>query len=142
MITIVQYFTNPHTGDVKAHTTDQEMLADALLAAVQGLLVEAEVAGVYVWAADPDTGTLISGAKGGSGDGGFRAPESGTGAPTSSHREARGLDVYDSSNLLDNWIDDDCLTRHGLYREHPDATPGWCHLTTRSPGSGRRTFRP
>ena len=39
---------------------------------------------------------------------------------------------------LDDWLDDDTLERYGLYREAPDATPHWCHLTTRPPMSGRR----
>jgi hypothetical protein len=29
-----------------------------------------------------------------------------------------------------------------LYREDPGSTPGWVHLTTRAPKSGRRTFIP
>jgi hypothetical protein len=29
-----------------------------------------------------------------------------------------------------------------LWLEHPDATPGWCHLQILPPRSGRRVFYP
>ena len=93
---------------------------------------------------DPDTGSQISGSKGGAGDGGFRLPDSTTGVQSSAHKEAKAVDVYDPDNLLDKAIDknDQGLVIYDLYREHPDATPGWCHLSTRPPGSKRRTYRP
>ena len=142
MITIEQYFSKPH---IDQHTIN----ADVLLGHVNALCAEAEADGVER-CVDPDTGTEISGAKGGDGDGGFRTPGSRTGAPESSHKKAAGVDVCDPSNALDRWIDlyelpngdNSKLKAYGLYREAPDATPGWCHLTTRAPGSGRRTFRP
>jgi len=52
------------------------------------------------------------------------------------------VDVADGNGKLDETITDALLEAHGLYREHPEATPGWCHLTTRAPKSGRRTFYP
>ena len=68
----------------------------------------------------------------------------------SSHKEARAVDVYDPSDRLDEWLDtfehgdgdNTRLEQHGLYREAPASTPTWCHLTTRAPHSGRRTFAP
>lgn len=87
---------------------------------------------------NPATGTYISGQK----YGGFRPQDCPQGAPTSSHKEGRGIDIYDPHNALDNWITDARLEQFKLYREKPIATPGWCHLTDRAPGSGRRSFLP
>ena len=57
------------------------------------------------------------------------------------------IDCYDfdncpKSDTLDALITDGMLEFHGLYREHPDDTVNWCHLTDRAPKSGRRTFKP
>lgn len=143
MITADQYFT------AKPHTPEHDILADDLLARVNDLRDEAERAGIQRNIC-PNTGTEISGSKGGSGDGGFRLPSATTGAAMSSHKEARAVDVYDPGGRIDNWLDifehgngdNTKLEQHGLYRESPNATTGWCHLTTRAPHSGRRTFNP
>lgn len=144
MITVAEYF------GAKPHSNALREAAEDLLAAVNGLLVEAEEQGSCAATVCPNTGTEISGSKGGAGDGGFRLPESATGAATSSHKEARAVDVYDPVGKLDGWLDrfedgaggNSKLAEHGLYREHPGATRGWCHLTTRAPRSGKRTFQP
>lgn len=144
MITIQQYFGS------KAHTQAQEDSAIDLLERVDRLTSEAEAVGQFRRRIDPDTGSEISGSPGGAGDGGFRLPTSTTGTATSSHREARAVDVYDPANELDTWLNDfedgqggnSKLEEYGLYREHPDATIHWCHFTTRPPRSLKRTFRP
>jgi hypothetical protein len=87
---------------------------------------------------NPKTESLVSGDT----LGGFRPQNATQGAPHSSHKEARAVDVYDPGGKLDAWLNDAKLEHYGLYREHPDATQGWCHLTDRAPGSGRRTFMP
>jgi len=121
-------------------TKEQEQQAKVLLGKV-GLLCQ--YYGVMPYTC-PNTGRQISGSKGGAGDGGFRLPTSTTGAPNSSHRDAMGVDVYDPDEILDKAItkNEQGLIIHDLYREHPEATPGWCHLTTRAPASKKRTFRP
>lgn len=132
MIGLAQYFgAKPHTPEQTAAALDLLTRASAICNAVG-----------YEAPIDPDTGSQISGSRGGAGDGGFRLPTATTGRGLSSHKEARGVDLYDPENQLDERITDELLEAHGLYREHPDSTPGWCHLTTRAPGSGRRTFRP
>jgi hypothetical protein len=83
-------------------------------------------------------GTMISG----NDLGGFRPQSTKIGAPTSSHKEGRGIDIYDPDNRLDDWITDAVLELHDLYREAPSATYGWVHLTDRPPNSKRRTFLP
>ncbi len=144
MITLEQYFGG------KPHSEEQTVTASELLAAVNALCREAEDAGISIHV-DPDTGSNISGSKGGSGDGGFRLPTATTGRGRSSHKEAKGVDVFDPADRLDNWIttfdseggaENSLLERHGLWREAPGSTFGWCHLTTRAPGSKRRTFFP
>lgn len=144
MITVQEYFGG------KPHGAEHLAAAEDLLARVNALVSEAEAAGSCSPTVCPNTGTEISGSKGGSGDGGFRLPGSKTGAATSSHKEARAVDVYDPQGKLDGWLDrfegeggaNSKLEEHGLYREAPIATPGWCHLSTRAPRSGRRTFFP
>ena len=132
MITIDQYF------QAKPHTDEQEDAAVELLERVENLCTTV----AWDFPIDPDTGTAISGSKGGSGDGGFRLTTATTGSARSSHKEAKAVDLYDPKNELDDLITDALLSAYNLYREHPDDTPGWCHLTTRAPGSGRRTFKP
>lgn len=143
MITIEQYF------GAKPHSTKQALAATDLLRLVNMLCDEAEADGVERQT-DPDTGTEISGSKGGNGDGGFRMPGATTGRAMSSHKEGRGVDVFDPVNKLDDWLDlfegsegqNSKLEQCGLYRERPNETPGWSHLTTRAPSSGKRTFIP
>lgn len=151
-ITLEEYFTNPTTGEMKPHTLQDEEVAADLLARVDALAEEfAEETGENGHDIDPDTGTEISGTHGGAGDGGFRLPSSTTGADHSSHRQAKGVDKSDQHEKLDAWLsqydrDDgrhnEKLEKHGLYREHPSKTRTWCHLTTRAPASGKRTFMP
>lgn len=149
MITEVQYFgvklNHPEA------TQAMRAAAGVLLGRVNCLLDEAHAAGVYGDWVDPDTGTQISGSKGGNGDGGFRLSNTTTGSATSPHRRASGVDVFDPEGKLDAWISsfdtqggarNALLERHGLWRESPDFTSTWCHLQSIPPGSGRRTYRP
>jgi hypothetical protein len=140
MISVEEYFgiKGKHPDCTQPRRTN----AVQLLSRVNTLLMRAAEEGAYLWVEDPDTGSCISGSRGGSGDGGFRLSTATTGRPGSSHKEGQGVDVYDPDNDLDEWITDEILEQSGLYREHPDHTPGWCHLQTRAPGSGRRTFLP
>lgn len=155
MITAHQYF-GPK-ADSPECTPQIKWNADKLLLAVNGLLDEAREAGVYDDAIDPDTGTCISGAKGGNGDGGFRLASSTTGSVKSMHRRARAVDVYDPDSRLDDWLTtfdlaggnrNTMLDKHGLYREASESTKGgtpaqdWCHLQDMAPGSGHSTFNP
>lgn len=155
MITTDQLFHNPKTGEQKPHSQAQRAAAERLLAAVNQLLQELG----WGFPVDADTGCAISGSRGGNGDGGFRLPWSTTGRDHSSHQirwvqDAQGfwhldeeraeaaVDVFDPFNELDAMITDAILERYDLYREAPDATNGWCHLTRRRPFSGKRTFHP
>lgn len=134
-ITTADYF-RAYSGHPEI-TPEIEANADKLLVAVNALLEECIGLG-WVPHVNPATGTLISGQD----NGGWRPRACPIGAPSSSHKQGRGVDVADADESLDSLIDDDMLERHGLYRESPDATPHWCHLTDRAPKSGRRTFVP
>jgi hypothetical protein len=134
MITLTDYFAGyvDHPDITQAHIDN----AVILLAAVNGLLTEALRNGKVDLETNPKTGTLISATK----NGGWRPKNCPEGAPNSSHKEGKGIDVYDPDGDIDGWIDDDVLEWFGLYREHPAQTKGWFHATTRPPKSGRRTF--
>ena len=143
MITVSHYF------GPKPHTPEHDANAQHLLEAVNALIDQAVYEGQFSRNVDPDTGTEISGSKGGAGDGGFRLSTATTGRTLSSHKEARGVDVFDPTDRLDAYLSrfdsedrNPVLEKFALYREHPDSTPGWCHLSTRAPGSGKRTFLP
>lgn len=132
MITLQQYFIG------RPHTPEQSACAQDLLERVNALRFHYQQSTGKELPLNPVTHSGISGKT----EGGFRLPDCIQGAQTSSHKEAKGIDNYDPLNELDNWITDEILSQHGLYREHPDSTPHWCHLTTRAPASGHRTFYP
>ena len=111
--------------------------AEAMLDRVNRLLEQAEAEGVEL-ETNPVTNSQVSGEL----NGGFRPQDCPIGAAHSSHKLARAVDIYDPHGKLDAWVTDEILTRYGLYREAPGATTGWCHLTDKPPGSGKRTFQP
>jgi len=133
MITKSDYFIG------RAHTNEHDKQAEMLLFSVNNLLADAAKNGVRLFL-NPATGTFISGKT----EGGFRLPDCCQGAQNSSHKEAKGVDVFDPNNELDDWLtrNPSKLVEFNLYREHQSATEKWCHLTTRAPKSGRRTFLP
>ena len=144
MITQAQYF------GAKPHTAEHVAAATELLFQVNALLTEFQLVTDREPDIDPDTGTEISGAKGGAGDGGFRLPTATTGRKLSTHKRGHGVDHYDPDNGLDEWLDtfeygdgkNSKLEQYGLYREHPSSTPTWCHLQDVPPGSGKQTYNP
>ena len=137
MITAEQYFRG------RPHTPEQAEAADDLLSRVNGLLGEYTAKTGKEVPVNPHTGSQISGLT----EGGFRLSGCVQGKSESSHKilfppDKAGVDVTDPKNELDAWLTSFVLERHGLYREHPDHTINWCHLTTRPPKSGCRTFLP
>lgn len=148
MIILEEYFRKPHSAEQEASARD---LIDRRNRLRQEWMRET---GRMACPKDPDTGTEISGRKGGDGDGGFRTPGSKTGANNSSHRCLKpgqaALDDYDPDDEFDTWLDsfelyegkNSKLEEYGLAREHPSKTPGWTHLQTDLPPSGRRTYYP
>jgi hypothetical protein len=136
MITLQDYF-----GD-KPHPNEYNLNALTLLYRVNNLLAAYTTDTGKFCEINPITGTLVSGSKGG--DGGFRLPTSTTGSSKSAHKTAQAVDIYDKGDHLDLWIDKnpDSLIKYDLYREQAASTKSWCHLGTRKPLSGKRTFAP
>lgn len=66
------------------------------------------------------------------------------GSPNSSHLKCQAVDFKDADGSFAKW----CLAnlailqKAGLYMEDPRWTPGWVHLMSRKPGSGKRVFIP
>ncbi len=65
-------------------------------------------------------------------------------AKGSKHINCIAIDLEDRDGALDAWCMAhlDVLEELGLWLEHPDATPDWCHLQTLPPRSGNRVFQP
>jgi hypothetical protein len=65
-------------------------------------------------------------------------------AKGSKHLSCQAIDLEDRDGGLDAWCINhlDALEELQLWLEHPDATPGWCHLQILPPRSGRRVFYP
>lgn len=118
-------------------TPERMINANELLGRVERVMDRLEEMGV-VFRTNPATKSQVSGQT----FGGFRPQDCPQGAPNSSHKEGQAVDIYDPFNEIDGVITDDLLTQFDLYREHPDSTPNWCHLTTRPPHSGHRSFLP
>lgn len=64
------------------------------------------------------------------------------GAKNSTHLVCEACDFYDTGGLLDKFCTENqpLLAELGLYLEHPESTPGWCHLDIRT--REHRIFRP
>lgn len=62
----------------------------------------------------------------------------------SRHLTCQAIDLRDRDGILDAWClrNLDRLAELELWLEHPCATPGWCHVQTVPPKSGRRVFMP
>jgi len=137
MITIGEYVGIWH--DSVDWTPDKQTNAQELLRRVNGLLKEYEIQG-GILQINQKTRSQVSGET----YGGFRPLSCPIGASKSSHKLGMAVDVYDPMNLLDVWIDKNpkVLDEFDLYREHPSATQHWCHLGSKAPKSGKRTFFP
>ena len=65
-------------------------------------------------------------------------------SPRSKHLSCQAIDLDDPQGALDAFClcNLPLLEEIGLWLEHPEATPGWCHLQVVPPRSGRRVFMP
>ena len=136
MITLQDYFSD------KPHPNEYNLNALTLLYRVNNLIAAYTTDTGKLPEINPITGSQVSGSKGG--DGGFRLPTSTTGSSKSAHKQGMAIDLVDHDQHLDKWLDakPDALIKYDLYREASASTPNWCHLSTRKPLSGKRTFAP
>lgn len=101
-------------------TDDGKEAARALLDKVNALLLDAEANGVDL-TINPRTKTYVCGKDMG----------------------GHSVDIYDPREDLDRWLTDARLEAHGLYRDAPGGTKGWCRLTDQGRGLWeKRTFQP
>mgnify|MGYP001187610921 FL=1 len=137
-ILTLEEYVGPHAASPD-WTEDRIKAAQVLVLAVNGLGDEMQAAGVY-FPVNPYTGSRVSGKW----YGGFRPQNCPEGAAHSAHKEGCAVDLADPKGELDAWLSDhpDALERHNLYRESPEDTLHWLHLSTRAPKSGLRTFKP
>jgi len=65
-------------------------------------------------------------------------------AKRSKHMTCQACDLADYTGSLDAWCVNnlEALERIGLWLEHPDSTPSWCHVQIIPPKSNNRVFRP
>lgn len=137
-VTLEDYFKGyaGHPGITEEHERNAALLLDRvntlLRRAIETRTVDLEV--------NRNTMTLIGGER----NGGWRPQECPIGAPRSAHKTGEAVDLYDPDGDIDNCViaNENWLTELGLCIEHPSATRGWCHLSTRLPKSGKRIFYP
>ena len=137
IISIPDYFgIHADSPDVTA-----EVIAAAMdfLPLVNGLL-QVCIDGGVVLEVNPRTKTYIAGET----YGGFRPQSCPQGAPASSHKVGRGVDIYDPENELDGFLmlHQKLLKDRELFIEAPESTPRWTHITNRPPNSGKTVFNP
>ena len=112
--------------------------AEGLLIAVNALLTEAVADGVTLLF-NPYNHTHISG----QGNGGVRPPSCLIGAARSTHKEGKGVDIYDPYREFAKWcyLHPERLHVHGLSMEDARWTPSWAHLQNRPPGPPGSSWR-
>ena len=130
--------------DHPALTDEIRMNADTLLEKLNARMEEMEASTVAfetnTHEGTPHFGTFISG----QGNGGWRPPECLIGALHSRHKQGKACDVKDANGQADAYWDDHPggLAAHGMAREDPGSTDGWCHMQDGLPASGHETFIP
>jgi hypothetical protein len=143
MITLTQYFGGRRESHGLECSPGIEANAARTITIVNDLLLICEQFGVPVLA---NPGGTFAGSQLNSG---WRPPSVNACTPgasaTSLHMTGEALDLHDPAGEIDAWLmtpqGQYTLERLGLWLEHPDSTPGWCHLQTRPPRSGNRVFR-
>lgn len=79
---------------------------------------------------------------------GWRPPSVNAGvkgaAKRSNHMIGNAVDFADAKGVMARWCFENqpVLERVGLWLEHPESTPTWCHLQRVASASKRRVFRP
>lgn len=136
-ITLFQYVgVHLHSPD---WTPERQANTAELLTRVTALQLHMENLGVK-FPLNPVTGTCISGWT----FGGFRPQNCPAGAPKSTHKDGKGLDIYDPAGDIDYWIvtNRESLEPFQLWFESPANTPKWSHWQSVAPHSGNRIFIP
>lgn len=139
MITLDQFWMGRDKTHALILGTDLRANAARTVEAANKLLILAKGAGVPL-KPNATTGMVRSG---------WRPPDingatSGA-SKTSLHMQCLAVDLEDVGGKLAAWCfanADTVLRDLALWLEHPSATPSWCHVQLKPPGSGNRVFRP
>lgn len=139
MITLAEYYQGRDTLFWQLLGTDLCANAGRTVETANALLVLAKGGGV-VMRPNHRTGMVRSG---------WRPPminETTPGAAKKSlHLTCEAIDLEDPQHELSVWCfhhADTVLRDLGLWLEHPDKTPTWCHVQLKPPLSNRRVFFP
>ena len=139
MITLDQY-VGIHAKS-KDWTAQRKLNAIELLKRSNALVLAAQADGV-MFKINPKTDSLISGET----FGGFRPQSCPIGAPNSNHKEGKGVDVWDFDGSIDAWCNSPrgllACEKCGIWLEDQGHTPGWVHMQSIPPKSGKRVFLP
>ena len=139
MITVAEYMMGRDVSHALECSPDILRNAARTVRVANELLMLAKVAGVPI--IPRQDGTLVNS--------GWRPPSLNArtdgASRTSLHMTGEAIDLHDPKGYLDEWCTtsaDTVLRDLGLWLEHKDFTPGWCHVQMRPPRSGNRIFRP
>lgn len=145
MISDTDYFINRREVYAAEFSPEIQARADAFLPKLNQLVERAADFGILVQfnqiEGDAYFGTQLNS--------GWRPPTVNAATPgasqTSEHMKGGAADLHDPDGDIDAWL----MTPEGqfelevigLWLEHPDDTPGWCHVQDLPPPSGVRVFR-
>lgn len=135
MITLQDYYMGRDVSYKKLLTNELRANATETVLRVNKLIAIAELDGVVF----VKSGLVTSG---------WRPPAVNAATPTaakkSNHIICKACDLSDSDGVIDGWsmANLNHLEDVGLWLEHPDFTPNWCHWQTIQPASGNRVFKP
>lgn len=144
MITLDHYFRNKRTLYASEYQVSFEHDALLLLDLVNQVIEAAVMQGVQTYT--NETGDLCRS--------GWRPPSYNARVPKASknslHMVCKAIDVEDPQHGLSTFLFDDynrnknqsILVKVGVWCEHPNATPTWCHMQSLPPGSNNRFFFP
>lgn len=139
MITLEQYFMGRDRTHALQLSTELRANAWRTVEAANKLLVLAKGAGVR-----PTPGLAWGMVRSG-----WRPPDinatTKNASRTSLHMQCLAIDIEDNNGELRDWalkVASTVLRDLALWLEHPSATPSWCHVQLKPPGSGNRVFLP
>lgn len=139
LLTLKDYWMGRDAKYPLAMSTVIDHNASILVSVVNGWILDAQARGADL-VEKPETGTIVAS--------GWRPPIVNASTPgaavNSKHMTGQAVDLFGPGNRLALWAyhNQDLLKVHGLWMEHPTATPTWLHLQTLPPKSGSRCFYP
>jgi hypothetical protein len=139
MLTLDQYWMGRDKEYPLMLSTQTRKNAAITVDLINRFLIIAKVSNVLL-PTRPDNGSLVNS--------GWRPAAVNADTPGASksslHITGQAIDLYDPTGAIDKWcmVAPKAIIDIGLWQEHPDSTPGWCHLQTLPPHSGNRVFRP